>query len=319
MALQLGKYYEIQNVQYGTVINLSGNHSGTIIPNGNAVTLYSRTGDPDQKWAAFAYANAAKVCSMRNSSYVLNFNTTDASCIAWPIGTASVTDSEIDYMTVNAAQNLYHLKLSRRNLFLTATSASGKLYWRTATNDNTQLFQLLDDEIPSGGDSQLVTQFIPAYTGNYTQNRAAQGGTISEITVHHCAGIMSIESLGTLWQTVGRSGSSHYGVSGTAVGQYVHESDVAWTNSNWDANCRAVTIETSNSGGAPDWPVSDTTLATLIQLVADIASRNGLGRLIKGENLTWHSMYTATECPGPYLFARLQYIVDEANAINGYH
>lgn len=36
-----------------------------------------------------------------------------------------------------------------------------------------------------------------------------------------------------------------YGVSETNIGQYVHESDVAWTNGNWEANCRAVTIETS--------------------------------------------------------------------------
>ena len=173
-------------------------------------------------------------------------------------------------------------------------------------------------EPPVGGDSQLVISFIPAYTGNYTQNRAAQGGTISEITVHHCAGNMTIESLGALWQTAGRNGSSHYGVSGSAVGQYVHESDVAWTNSNWDANCRAVTIETSNSGGAPEWPVSDASFNKLVSLVADIARRNGLGRLVKGVNLTWHSMYTATACPGPYLFAKLQELVDSANRINGY-
>ena len=66
-------------------------------------------------------------------------------------------------------------------------------------------------------------------------------------------------------------------------------------------NCRAVTIETSNSGGAPEWPVSDTTFQTLVTLVADIARRNGLGKLVKGKNLTWHSMYAATACPGPYL------------------
>ena len=61
-------------------------------------------------------------------------------------------------------------------------------------------------------DSTLVTKFLPAHTGNYTKDRAAQGGRITEITVHHCAGVMTVESLGALWQRVGRNGSSHYGV-----------------------------------------------------------------------------------------------------------
>lgn len=165
-------------------------------------------------------------------------------------------------------------------------------------------------------DGTLVTKFLPAYEGNYTRNRAAQGGRITEITVHHCAGVMTVESLGALWQRAGRCGSSHYGVCGDAVGQYVAESDVAWTNSNWAANCRAVTIEVSNSGGAPDWPVSDASLQTLARLIADIARRNGLGELCVGKNLTYHSMYTATACPGPYLRGKLEAIAAQANAIN---
>ena len=163
--------------------------------------------------------------------------------------------------------------------------------------------------------SNLVTKHMQAYAGNYTKGRSRYG-KITEITVHHCAGIMSIDDLGRLWQRVGREGSSHYGVSGTQIGQYVSEDDIAWTNSHWASNCRAVTIETSNSGGAPNWPVADDTLQTLIKLVADIARRNGLHPLVLGKTLTWHSMYSATACPGPYLKGKLQYIVDEANRLN---
>ncbi len=165
-------------------------------------------------------------------------------------------------------------------------------------------------------DSTFAAKWIPADTGNYTKDRAAQGGRIAEITVHHCAGVMTVEALGALWQRVGRRGSSHYGVHDGAVGQYVAESDVAWTNGNWAANCRAVTIEVSNSGGAPQWPVSDASLQTLAQLAADIARRNGLGELCVGKNLTYHSMYAATACPGPYLLARLPDVAAKANAIN---
>ena len=56
----------------------------------------------------------------------------------------------------------------------------------------------------------------------------------------------------------------------------------------------------------------------MVTLVADIARRNGLGKLVKGKNLTWHSMYAATACPGPYLSGKLQELVDKANTINGF-
>lgn len=161
--------------------------------------------------------------------------------------------------------------------------------------------------------SGLTTKFIPAYTGNYTKGRQS---VISEITIHHMAGNLSIETLGNLWQRVGRNGSSHYGVNGTQIGCYVDESDTAWCNGNWESNKRAISIETANNSGKPNWTVSDATLDTLIKLVADIAKRNNLGTLVVGKNLTYHKMYAATECPGPYLLSKMQEIADKANAIN---
>lgn len=153
---------------------------------------------------------------------------------------------------------------------------------------------------------------------NYTESRAAQGYSLKKITIHHMAGNLTVQQLGALWQNPARNGSSTYGVQGDNIGQYVLEDDVPWTDSNWASNCSSITIETANSGGAPNWPVADNTLATLIRLVADIASRRGLGKLVKGQNLTWHSMYAATACPGPYLLSKMDYIVQEANKINGY-
>lgn len=166
--------------------------------------------------------------------------------------------------------------------------------------------------------SPLTTKTILAHTGNYTKSRAAYGGKIKKITIHHAAWICQIEDLGRLWQTVGRKGSSTYGVSGTQIGAYVDESDIPWTDGNWDSNLISVTIETANSAGAPNWTVSDTTLATLIKLVADIARRNGLGKLVVGKTLTltYHSMFANTACPGPFLLGKMQYIADQANAIN---
>lgn len=325
MSFEYNHYYELKNAATGKFVNLSGEHENGVVKNGEVVNLFSHTANADQRWALenFGYGNVRIVLQRGDGWYALNYNTNTAGCIIWYLPDAADSDTVITATTVESSGTLYYLMLRDRQLYLTASGTA--LKWMPYTGDETQQFHIQEptadessSETLSDADSPLVTKFIPAYLGNYTKNRAAQGGTISEITIHHCAGIMTIESLGALWQREGRAGSSHYGVSENNVGQYVRECDVAWTNSNWDANCRAVTIETSNSGGAPDWPVSDTTFTMLVRLVADIARRNGLGKLVKGQNLTWHSMYAATVCPGPYLTSKLQELADRANEMNGY-
>ena len=127
--------------------------------------------------------------------------------------------------------------------------------------------------------SPLACKFIPAYEGNYTKNRKAYGQSkISEICIHYICGDITIESLGNIWQTVGRKGSSTYGVgSDGRIACYVDENDIAWCNSNWASNCRSASIETAN---LPDSSVTEYALNSLIRLVADIARRNGMGKLV---------------------------------------
>lgn len=161
--------------------------------------------------------------------------------------------------------------------------------------------------------SSLTQIVVPADDGNYTKGRS--GRSIEAITIHHMAGRLTAEQCGRIFQTKGRYGSSHYGVGyDGSIANYVDEEDTAWTNSNWDSNCKSVTIETSDNDNS--WYVNDTTLNALIKLVADIAKRRGLGKLVPGKNLTWHSMFTNTTCPGDYLRSKMQYIADEANKIN---
>lgn len=164
--------------------------------------------------------------------------------------------------------------------------------------------------------SPLATESYPAYAGNYSGPEARKN--ITAVTVHHMAGVLSARDCGSIFQRPGRNGSSHYGIGVNGeIAWYVDENCVAWTNSNWPSNQSSVTIETSNSSTGGDWPVSGASYKSLIKLVADIAKRNGLGKLVPGQNLTWHSMYASTSCPGPYLLARMQNIADEANKING--
>lgn len=163
--------------------------------------------------------------------------------------------------------------------------------------------------------SSLVNVTVPAHPNNYTVGRS--GKNIEIITIHHMAGVLSAEECGKIFQNETRKASSHYGIGKDGeVGLYVDEENTAYTNGDFDSNSISVTIETSNSEVSDNSPVSDEVLTVLIKLVADIAKRNNLGTLVKGQNLTWHQMYAKTSCPGEYLLSKMDYIVEEANKIN---
>ena len=256
MAYEFNHYYEIQNVATGKYVNVLGNHEDGTVKNGETVNLFNRTNNPDQRWALENFGgngNVRIVLQRGEGWYALNYNTRNTNCIVWHLNTADDTDTVITTVKVENRPNTYYLMLRDRSIYLTAVGTA--LKWSAYTGEEEQMFTILEPGTGSDGsdsgevsnvpDSKLVTKFIPAHEGNYTKDRKAQGGTISEITIHHCASILTIDALGALWQREGRKGSSHYGVSETSIGQYVHEDDVAWTNGNWEANCRAVTIETS--------------------------------------------------------------------------
>lgn len=142
------------------------------------------------------------------------------------------------------------------------------------------------------------------------------GHKIRKITIHHMAGVLTAEQCGSIFQG-SRQASAHYGVGKDGIiGQYVDEANTAWADGNWISNCESVTIETSNCITGGNWEVSALVLNTLIKLVADVAKRNNLGKLVAGQNLTWHQMYAATACPGPYLLGKMEYIATEANKLN---
>lgn len=158
--------------------------------------------------------------------------------------------------------------------------------------------------------SKLTNKYMPSYSGNYTKGREQK---VQKVTIHHTGSVMNLEQLGKLWQTVGRRGSSHYGVKDKQVYCYVQEENTAWCDGNWNSNSKSITIETCNSKGSPNWEVSDESLETLIKLIVDIFKRYGWEKAEIGKNITYHSMYSSTVCPGPYLKSKMQYIEDEVN------
>ena len=127
---------------------------------------------------------------------------------------------------------------------------------------------------------------------------------VKKITPHHCAGNLSVETIGNVFASTSAQASANYGIdSNGKVGLYVDEKDRAWTSSSADNDSQAVTIEVANDGGAPNWHVSDKALNKLVDLCVDICKRNGIKQLnYTGDatgNLTAHKMFTATVCPRP--------------------
>lgn len=161
--------------------------------------------------------------------------------------------------------------------------------------------------------SSLVNYIKISPNSNNPRNSA-----IKKITIHHCAGNVSVETLGNIFAPSSRQASANYGIgSDGRVGMYVEEKNRAWTSGNAANDHQAVTIEVANDGGAPNWHVSDKALAKLIDLCVDICKRNGIESLnytgdVNG-NLTRHNMFSATTCPGLYLQGKFPYIASEVN------
>lgn len=149
-------------------------------------------------------------------------------------------------------------------------------------------------------------------------HKSTRADVISKIAIHCMAGSMSAESCGNFFAKSSTKASSHYGIgSDGTVFMYVNESDRAWctggtkkfggkTGSQIDQ--MAVTIEVANPEAKEPWHVSDIAYEKLLDLVEDIARRNGLTEVTYKEDgsgtLQAHRWYAAKACPGDYLMER---------------
>ena len=153
---------------------------------------------------------------------------------------------------------------------------------------------------------------------------------ISRVTIHHMAWTQcTSKKCADSFANPSRQASANYcrGYDGD-IAQSVKEENAAWTSSSYDNDNRAVTIEVANSTNGPDWKVSDKSYKALINLVTDICKRNGKDKILwfADENkalsyipkdnemlMTVHRWFSATLCPGPYLYSKMG---DIANAVN---
>lgn len=142
---------------------------------------------------------------------------------------------------------------------------------------------------------------------------------IEKITVHHMAGVFSLDSVARAFADPKRQASSNYGIDNDGkIACFVPEDVRAWTSGSYDNDNRAVTIEVANESYGHPWKVSDKAFDSLCRLVLDVCKRNGIKKLVytgdASGNLTLHRFFQNTVCPGPYLESMIPLLVSVVNS-----
>ena len=146
---------------------------------------------------------------------------------------------------------------------------------------------------------------------------------IDTITIHCVVGQCNVEPLGELFQT--KAASSNYGIGKDGrIAMYVEEKDRSYCSSSASNDNRAITIECASDTKEP-FAVNGKVYAALIDLLADICTRNGIPKLlwradksligqVDKQNMTVHRWFhSGKSCPGTYLYERMGKIAKDVN------
>ena len=160
---------------------------------------------------------------------------------------------------------------------------------------------------------------LVSYTKISPNRNSPREQPITKITIHHMAGIGSVESFGEIVAKPERQMSANYAIGNDGrIGLFCPESDRSWCSSSKWNDHRAVTIEVSNNVNGEPWSISDAAYQSLIKLCIDICKRNGIKKLeFTGDqngSLTYHYMFAATGCPGTWIKNHTQDICNKVNA-----
>ena len=153
-------------------LNRYGNGS---IASHQKATLYTVAGSADQRLKVHKVSGGCQLLSDLNNAYGLNIYGTKAGsvCDFYPVS-GNFNDALIDLLTVDAANNLYRIKMINHNLYLTPSSNSSgaALTWENASNADNQIWQLCASQSSGGGStggSTTITMPVNAnqnYSGN---------------------------------------------------------------------------------------------------------------------------------------------------------
>lgn len=165
--------------------------------------------------------------------------------------------------------------------------------------------------------SPLATRAVPHH-GKYGSR---DGRPITRVIQHHWAGPGGDARLANPTQ---QASSTYLIYSDGTIASQVPEEFRPWTSGSYEADVSAITIEVENSSyqkhgndSHPDsWAISDAAYNSIVRLLADVATRYGWGS-ITDDRYRGHREFSATACPGGYLWARMGDIRARANAALG--
>ena len=162
---------------------------------------------------------------------------------------------------------------------------------------------------------------LVVYTRISPNRNSPRNKAITKITIHHMAGVCSLEQFGNIVANPTRQMSANYAIGNDGrIGLFCPECDRSWCSSSPENDHQAITIEVSNSeyGDASGWPIGEAAYNSLIDLCVDICRRNGIQKLEftgdKTGSLTYHYMFSKTACPGPWIKAHTKEICDRVNS-----
>ena len=140
-------------------------------------------------------------------------------------------------------------------------------------------------------------------------------GNVTKITIHHMAGNMGADACARMHALSKYQQSANYyiGSDGKIVCG-VDEEFRAWTSGSKANDYQAITIEVANCTFAPNWKISDAAYDALVDLCVDICRRYKIIPAFNGTaaaSFTFHYMFQATECPGPYIKKNIYRIIDD--------
>lgn len=144
------------------------------------------------------------------------------------------------------------------------------------------------------------------------------GDPINGIVIHHVAGTNGRDYVANA-NSRNSHPTYHIARDGTVTG-IVHP-DRRPFSTGGRPDSEAITVEIDNASVGGEWPITDASMESLIQITIWHASQSprkgrGFALNIKGQVqseffIAWHQQYVATACPGPYIINRLGWIRDE--------
>lgn len=188
----------------------------------------------------------------------------------------------------------------------------------------------------NGGGDMSISPLATYVNTNHSNQTKPRRGKIQYIIPHCYVGQVTAKRGVDGFLPNGRGASAHYVVGKDGdIGCNVDEKNRAWTTGG-DKTCMGwtggnidhygVTIEVACDTVHPYW-ITDAAYNALVRLMADIAKRNGLGKLTwqanpnlvghpEQQNVIVHRWFASKACPGDYIFTHLGDICARANAIN---